>query len=257
MLEVHHFTYGWINPVLAYGMSFLGSLLGLICTARARQARETGRHVGWLVLAAWAIGGTGIWLMHFLAMLGFTVVDGQVRYDAVLTVVSAAAAIGVVGIGVFIVGYGDPSVPKLLAGGLFTGIGVATMHYTGMAAMRVQGDVGYDWRLVAASVGIAVVAATVALWFTLVVQGTRMLTAAAAIMGIAVCGMHYTGMAALRIQANHSAHLSGTDPSGFLMPLMLVVGLALIVVLSIVMAQPAPLAAEREAVDLRVPLRQG
>jgi NO-binding membrane sensor protein with MHYT domain len=101
-MELNHFTYGWVKQALAYGISFLGSLLGLICTARARGYRYTGSSpTRWLVLAAVAIGGTGIWLMHFMAMLGFTVVEDNVRYDLPITIASALAAIGVVGVGLF------------------------------------------------------------------------------------------------------------------------------------------------------------
>jgi NO-binding membrane sensor protein with MHYT domain len=238
MAELDHFTYGWINPALAYGMSFLGSLLGLLCTARARKARQAGRHVRWLVLAAVAIGGAGIWVMHFLAMLGFTVNGSDIRYDPGMTLASALAAVGVVGVGLFIVGNGEPSVLKVLSGGLFTGLGVATMHYMGMEAMRVHGEIGYDTWLVVASVAIAVVAATVALWFTVVVESAPAITLAALIMGVAVCGMHYTAMAALQVRMTHAdSRLGGIDPFGFLAPIVLLVGIALVMVLFTVLTQ--------------------
>ncbi|MBA3799981.1 MAG: hypothetical protein H0X18_12985, partial [Geodermatophilaceae bacterium] len=79
MPEIEHFAYGVLTPILAYAMSFIGSLLGLQCTARARFA--TGRsRVGWLLLAAVSIGGTGVWVMHFIAMLGFRVTGMDIRY---------------------------------------------------------------------------------------------------------------------------------------------------------------------------------
>src|SRR3569833_1697492 len=71
--QVHHFTYGWITPAFAFAMSVLGSLLGLVSTARARAATDRRRRAWLLVLAAWAIGGTGIWVVHFMAMIGFSV----------------------------------------------------------------------------------------------------------------------------------------------------------------------------------------
>ena len=81
MGELHHFTYGPITPIFAYAMSFLGSLLGLVSTARARAATDTRRRAWLLILAAWAIGGTGIWVMHFMAMIGFSVTGSTLRYD--------------------------------------------------------------------------------------------------------------------------------------------------------------------------------
>jgi NO-binding membrane sensor protein with MHYT domain len=225
---------------MAFGVSFLGSLLGLVCTARARRY-QAGDHGGrWLVLAAIAIGGTGIWLMHFMAMLGFTVTDKDVRYDVPLTVASALAAVGVVGVGLFILGTGSLSIIRLLAAGVLTGVGVAIMHYMGMAAMNVDGELRYDVKLVVASVVIAVVAATVALWFTVVAQRPLAITVAAAIMGVAVCGMHYTGMAALAVHEHPGGvtKVSGADPFSFLMPVVLLVAMVMIIVLYAVLTAP-------------------
>src|SRR6266540_4310840 len=144
MAEIHHFTYGWVTPVLAYALSVLGSMLGLTCASRVRGADTRGRRAWWLTLAAWAIGGTGIWVMHFMAMLGFAVVGSDIRYDVPITAASAAVSIAVVGVGLFIVGMGRLTPLRLAAGGLLTGLGVNAMHYMGMAAVRVDGDVHYD-----------------------------------------------------------------------------------------------------------------
>lgn len=245
-MELSHFTYGWVNPVMAFGISYVGSLLGLLCTAKARRLAP-GSHPGrWLVLAAIAIGGTGIWLMHFMAMLGFTVVDKDVRYDVPLTFASALAAVGVVGVGLFTVGTGKPSVLRLIGGGILTGVGVAIMHYMGMAAMRVGGgDIAYRTDLVIVSVAIAVVAATVALWFTVVAARPVTITLAAVIMGVAVCGMHYTGMAALKVHEHvGSSKLTGADPYQLLMPVILLVGIVVIVVLYAVLTAPEDIKSE-------------
>lgn len=230
MAEVHHFAYGWFNPVTAYLMAFIGSLLGLVCTARARRAPSAGRRARWLVIASLSIGGTGIWLMHFMAMIGFDVPDSPVRYDAVTTFISLALAVVTVGIGLFIAGQGQKSAMRIVAGGGFTGLGVVAMHYTGMAAMRVAGDVSYDLGLVGASVMIAVGAATVALWFTVTVSGMRAITAAAAVMGVAVCGMHYTAMAAVRITLNTDGNgeVAGLSPFVLVVPIVLLSALCLI-----------------------------
>ena len=197
--HVEHFTYGWLTPGLSYTLSVIGSLLGLVCTVRARAMTDNKRRARWLILAAWAIGGTGIWVMHFMAMIGFTVPGQTLRYDIATTVASWITAIVVVGIGLFIVGFGRPSAIKVVTAGVFMGVGVAAMHYTGMGAMRLAGVSRYDTRTVALSVAIAVVASTVALWFTVVVQKGGAITVAALIMGVAVNGMHFTGMYALRV----------------------------------------------------------
>jgi NO-binding membrane sensor protein with MHYT domain len=238
--EVHHFEYGWVTPTFAYAVSVLGSLLGLASTARARAETRPRRRAWLLVLAAWAIGGTGIWVMHFMAMIGFAVPNASLRYDVSLTVASFVVAVTCVGIGLFIVGFGHPSVLKLLVGGVITGVSVAFMHYTGMAAMRLPGEIHYDGRLVLASYAIAVVAATVALWFTLVVKGGFALGAASAIMGAAVCGMHYTGMAAMRVHLHEETGMvPGVDVNVFLVPIVLFVLLVVIALAYVLMATPS------------------
>lgn len=236
MSEVHHFSYGLWTPVFAYLMSCVGSLLGLLCTSRARGSAGRSR-ASWLGLAAVSIGGTGIWVMHFIAMLGFKVTGMEIRYDVGLTLLSALIAVLVVGAGLFVVGFGGPRPSALVAGGVFTGLGVASMHYLGMGAMRMAGHVGYSAAIVALSVVIAVVAATVALWFTIRVRGTWATAGATLVMGAAVTGMHYTGMAAMRV---HFDPLLG-DPSGaraydFLLPLIIgisVIAVALLVTIGL------------------------
>jgi NO-binding membrane sensor protein with MHYT domain len=254
MAQVHHFEYGWVTPVFAYTISVLGSLLGLTSTARARTATP-GRRAWLLVLAAWAIGGTGIWVMHFMAMLGFAVPGAPLRYDVPLTVASFLIAVLVVGVGLFIVGFGRPSVVKLLLGGLITGVSVAFMHYTGMAALRLPGAVDYDRRLVLASYAIAIVAATVALWFTLVVRGGLATITAAAVMGAAVCGMHYTGMAAMRVHLHDDVRgtLPGVNVNVFLAPIVLFVIIVVIALSYVVMAIPSA-DEEDEAASLQTTL---
>jgi NO-binding membrane sensor protein with MHYT domain len=216
--EIHHFAYGWINPTLAYVMSFLGSLLGLILTARAREASGR-RRLRWLVLAGIAIGGTGIWLMHFMAMLGFDVPASVVRLDVLTTIASMVIAVVIVTLGLFVVGFGRRSVLRIIGGGLFTGLGVAAMHYTGMAALRVGGRITYDLRIVALSVAIAVVASAVALWFAVVISGSIATIGAAAVMGLAVCGMHYTAMAAVHVQLDDSPIDGAVGPFVLLTPI--------------------------------------
>jgi len=237
--DIHHFQYGLITPILAYTLSVLGSLLGLTCTARARLLTPGLRRGGWLLLAAWAIGGTGIWTMHFMAMLGFGVTGSAVRYDIPITIASAIIAVGVVGIGLFIVGLGRATAPRVLFGGLFTGLGVASMHYTGMAAVRVDGTITHSRNLVIASIVIAVVAATVALWFTVVVTKPGIIFASALLMGVAVCGMHYTAMAAVSVHAEQpSLRLHGAGAGTLLLPIIVLVILVVVMLFYALLSVP-------------------
>jgi len=205
VVHVHNFSYGVLTPVLGYLMSSLGCFLGLRCTTRARAYRGAPR-VRWLALAAVSIGSTGIWVMHFIAMLGFTIPGQTIRYSVTVTVLSMLIAVAVVSVGLFIVGFGGDRLSALLFGGLIIGLGVASMHYLGMDAMRMPDTVRYNPVLLVLSIVIAIVAGTAALWAGLRLSSVLSTLAASLIMGVAVSGMHYTGMAAMHVY-------SATDPA--------------------------------------------
>ncbi|WP_327028287.1 signal protein [Micromonospora sp. NBC_01740] len=246
MAEINHFEYGWITPALSYVLSVLGSALGLICAGRIRTAGSAGQRAWWGTLAAWAIGGTAIWTMHFMAMLGFAVEGTRIRYDVPITVASAMIAVIAVGIGLAIVGTGRFSAVRLLAGGLFTGAGVAAMHYTGMAAMRLNGRIDYDTTRVVLSVVIAVVAATVALWLAMTVRRGLAIVGSALLMGVAVNGMHFTGMSAMSVHRHAGqGEVSGAGVSTLLVPIILAVVFGVVGLVYALLA--APTAEDRAA----------
>jgi NO-binding membrane sensor protein with MHYT domain len=221
MLTVHNFSYGLLTPALAYLMSVLGAFLGLRCTARSRACTGAAR-VRWLIVGAVSIGITGIWLMHFIAMLGFTIPGKVIHYNVPITVGSMLVAVLVVTVGLLIVGIGGTGPRPLLLGGIVTGLGVAAMHYSGMAAMRTQARMSYNPELFGLSVLIAIVAATAALWAALSMRGLRATLGAALVMGVAVSGMHYTGMAAMRVYSGASAmSMGGASAEAFLLPLII------------------------------------
>jgi NO-binding membrane sensor protein with MHYT domain len=227
--EVHHFTYGVFNPIAAYLLAFLGSFFGLLCTGRARGAHTSGRRNRWLGIAAFSIGGGAIWLMHFAAMLGFDVPASPVRFDITMTLLSLICAVVAVGAGLLIVGHGKRSRSRVLLAGLLTGGGVLTMHYTGMEGMHVAGRMHYDPALVIASVVIAVVASTVALWFAISVRGWARVGGAASIMAVAVCGMHYTGMAAMSVSLDpQRLQVHGIRPLTMIVPITLITAATII-----------------------------
>jgi NO-binding membrane sensor protein with MHYT domain len=223
MGEMHHFTYGWLTPLLSYAMACVGSALGLRCTVRALESTGTRRR-NWLLTASLAIG-SGIWTMHFVAMLGFSVSGSAIRYNVPLTILSLLVAVLVVGAGIFTVGYGRSRVRSLLAGGLGTGLGVAAMHYIGMAALRLHGTIDFNPLLVGLSVLIAVVAATVALWAALTVRVSTGAVVASLVLGLAVSSMHYTGMAALAVHLSQGQRmLTGATATDFIFPLAVILG---------------------------------
>ncbi|MFF4348726.1 MHYT domain-containing protein [Streptomyces sp. NPDC001530] len=218
---VDGFRYGAVTPVAAYLIACLGSALGLRCIVRSVHNEQSWRP-GWLALGATSIG-CGIWTMHFIAMIGFRVEESRIRYDVGLTVLSLAVAIAVVGVGVFAVGYRGAGAGTLATAGVVTGLGVAAMHYMGMAALRMNGYVQYDMVTVALSVVIAIVAATAALWAAVSIRGFLAALGASLIMGVAVTGMHYTGMAAVGVHLHNTTDRSyvGDSPTSLLLPLLI------------------------------------
>jgi NO-binding membrane sensor protein with MHYT domain len=216
--------FGWLTPVLSYLMACVGGALGLRATLRAVHAPDRRSRRNWLISAAIAIG-TGIWTMHFVAMLGFAVVGTQVRYNVPLTLLSLIVAILVVGAGVFIVAHGGGKPTALLGGGLATGVGVAAMHYIGMSAVHIDGVIHYAPWEVGASVVIATVAATAALWASLTIRNPLATLGASLVMGVAVSAMHYTGMAAVRVLVDPGAPPpSGATAMDFIFPLTVGLG---------------------------------
>ncbi|MBT2507822.1 hypothetical protein J7I98_18425 [Streptomyces sp. ISL-98] len=244
MGHLDHATFGWLTPVLSYAMAAIGAALALRCTVRALAAGGRSRR-NWLITAASALG-TGIWTMHFVAMLGFGVTGTEIRYNVPLTILSLLVAMLVVGAGVFAVGYGRDRRRALLLGGFTTGVGVASMHYLGMAALRLHGDVVYDPLLVALSVAIAVVAATAALWAALNIKSPVAVAVASLVMGAAVSSMHYTGMAAVSVRISLSgSELPGAAAMQFTFPLA--VGLGSYLFLTAAFVALSPTARERAA----------
>ncbi|MFD0339155.1 MHYT domain-containing protein [Streptomyces sp. NPDC127117] len=229
------FSYGAVTPVAAFLMACLGAALGLRCTNRSLRTERSFK-AGWLALGATSIG-SGIWTMHFIAMMGFSVDGVTIGYDMPITFASLGVAVAMVGVGIFIVGYRGATRMALVTGGTITGLGVATMHYLGMAGMRLDGQFEYDTITVALSVVIAVVAATTALWAAVSVHGFLPSLGASVVMGVAVSGMHYTGMAALSVHLHPDA-VAGEGTSAPLIPLLIGPACFLILAAVVVMFDP-------------------
>lgn len=196
-------SYNWFLVVLSFLISVFGSFTGLQITNGMKTSSE-GVSLGWVIAAAVSLGGGAIWTMHFIGMLAYQV-PMDVGYTPGLTFLSLLIAVVAVGIGIYIAVSGELSIVRLLGAGLFTGLAVASMHYIGMEAMVMQGEMVYNKMLVGVSIAIAIVAATVALWLAVNLKGTALMLGSAVIMAIAVCGMHYTGMAAMGMIHDHSA----------------------------------------------------
>jgi NO-binding membrane sensor protein with MHYT domain len=259
MEHVSHFTYGWINPIMAFGFAFAGSILALMCMTQARRqdgtVKSARKRVQWIALAAFALGGTAIWMMHFTAMIGFKVTESDIAYDPLKTFLSLVASIGAVFFGLLVAGTGRRNtVAKILMAGPITGIGVVIMHYSGMAAINVSGHITHERSYFIASVVIAVVAATAALFCGMYLDGWKWQTGAAVIMAIAICSMHFTGMAGVRVtlydQGRNS--VSGIDPIMLILPILGVATLGIIVLLFALMGTQAKIVTKRDQLGIEV-----
>ena len=184
--------YDVIFILASYLVSIAGSLMALYTMRNAILSTESGRKTGLSLAAAVALGGVGIWAMHFTGMLAMKL-EAAVTYNTGLTFLSMLIAIFFVFIGLFAIRHGMPKMGKLIGVGLIVGSGVTAMHYSGMLAMQ-DVDITWNYTIVALSFVIAVVASIVALWLAANLTKFSHMMISALVMAVAVNGMHYTGM---------------------------------------------------------------
>ncbi len=230
-IEPHHNT---MLVILSYCVSVFGSFTGLQLVSAYTQQKE-GKGLKWIISAALALGGGAIWTMHFIGMLAYDM-GMPVGYDPLITFISLIVAVVFVGIGIAIVGKDSKSIGRLLIAGLITGAGVASMHYSGMEAMVVAADMSYDTTLFTASIVIAVVASTAALWLGFNLSGALQKIGAAFVMGIAVCGMHYTGMAGMTMTHNENTMAVANSMDPMTMGLFIFFFSMILLVMSLIVA---------------------
>ena len=181
-------------------VAILASYTALDLTGRIATTKGRAVHL-WTAGGALAMG-VGVWSMHFIGMLAFSL-PIDLGYDFGITALSLLIAIGSCGFALWLVSQPELPAWQLGFGALIMGAGISAMHYTGMAAMRMTPGIDYDPSLFGASLLIAVGASAAALWIAFRLrQNTPYVRfargGAAVIMGIAIVGMHYTGMAAAR-----------------------------------------------------------
>jgi NO-binding membrane sensor protein with MHYT domain len=186
-------TYDPYLVALSILVASFASYAALDLGGRVRLAQGPMHRI-WLAAAALTMGA-GIWSMHFVAMLAF-MLPMPVSYDVGLAVLSLILAILATGGGFYVMSRPGASRLRLVLSGLFMGLGILTMHYTGMAALRGPVELSYEPLWVALSVIIAIGVATAALWLAFRATNPGQKLAAAIVMGVAISGMHYTGMRA-------------------------------------------------------------
>ncbi|HUB14087.1 MAG TPA: MHYT domain-containing protein [Acetobacteraceae bacterium] len=222
----------WLVAI-SVSIAILAAFVALSVSSRMVNAPSRRLRWAWAGAGALCMGG-GIWAMHFIGMLAFSLPCG-VSYDPLGTLLSMIPGIIASGVALHVIGrVSDPGLTRLLIGGVLIGAGIGAMHYSGMAAMEPDALIRYQPGLVAVSVVVAVVLAFVALEarFQLrrfVASDTTANLVAAIILGLAVSGMHYTAM-----QASVFYPLSGLHIATAIMPPSLLA--ALITVISVLIA---------------------
>jgi NO-binding membrane sensor protein with MHYT domain len=194
--------YDYRLVILSFLVAMSASYVALDITGRLREISNTIATTQlWLIGGAIAMG-SGIWSMHFIGMLSFSIPGLTFRYDIFWTVLSLVVAILASGFALYLFQVSKIRIEHYIVGGIILGLAIASMHYTGMEALLITLNIRYLPTLFFISILIAIVASEAALWFAMksdqVIQKfrTRIKIVSASVMGIAICGMHYTGMAA-------------------------------------------------------------
>jgi NO-binding membrane sensor protein with MHYT domain/signal transduction histidine kinase len=226
-------TYNFWLVALSIVVAIVVSFTALTLAGRVAAAERTGGRL-WLLGGAAAMG-MGIWSMHFIGMLAYSV-PIQLRYNVSVTLGSLIIAMLTSGFALGIASRRDLSLARLAVGSVIMGAGICAMHYTGMFAIQVMPLIAYDPVLVMASIVIAVSASFAALWLAFRLrngQSGLMLLAragAAVAMGLAITGMHYTGMAACMLAPGAYCWGGAAFDNGWL---ALTIGLIALAVLAI------------------------
>jgi NO-binding membrane sensor protein with MHYT domain len=228
-------AYDWRLVGLSYVIAVMASFTALDLAGRVTAARGRARLV-WLLGGAFAMG-VGIWSMHFTGMLAFSL-PIALTYDVPTVLISLIVAMIASGFALFVASRPQLTLPQLVVSGLPMGVGIATMHYTGMAALRMQAIINYDPPLFALSILIAVVASIAALWLAFQLRSERvspelwlgLKIGSALVMGVAITGMHYTGMLAAHFMPDAAA-----EPTAGIDPLLIgaAIGVATVVILGL------------------------
>lgn len=186
---------------LSVAVAIIASYTALDMAGRV-SASDLSPRKSWTWLVAGAVSmGTGIWSMHFIGMLSFHL-PIQVAFNLPITLLSLIVAIAASVIALFFLRQAQLGIRNLTISTVLMGTGIVAMHYTGMFAMQMSPPIRYDPLLFVASVLIAIVASFAALWISFQLRWKQSRAevmaklGSAGVMGMAISGMHYTGMAA-------------------------------------------------------------
>jgi len=177
---------------LSFAFAVIGSFVALTAAGRVNQ-RGGRQSLSNILTVGVALGGIGVWSMHFIGMLALDMDVGS-SYSMVDTFVSLLVVIVATSWTVSFAARSPDNLPRLVTAGVLLGMSVVVMHYLGMFGLKINGYIRWDYGVVVLSIVIAIAAATAALWLAFNSPTLNRRVAAALAMGVAVCAMHYTGM---------------------------------------------------------------
>jgi NO-binding membrane sensor protein with MHYT domain len=212
---------------LSVMIAILGGYTGFGLTARIRGAPDASHRV--LLAGAAFFLAIGIWTMHFVGMLAAPLPAGTV-YLVLPTIISFLICALVVGISLFFVSTGEPTLPRVVSSAVLLGLGIVSMHYVGMHGLSGPFGMTHDGAVVALSVLIAIAAAYGGLRAFLARHGGVQLMLSAVAFGIAVSGMHYTAMYGMHLVPSAEGHQHGEGLAASPQILALVVALLCFVI---------------------------
>lgn len=232
-MEPVSFTYNWPLVILSIVVAIFSAFVALDISSRLALSKQALKK-RWILSGA-IVMGLGIWAMHFIAMLAFHM-SMEVSYSVPIVILSILPALGSCWVAFRIISRPSNSWKRLITGAFFIGLGIISMHYIGMEAMQMGADIEYDTFLFALSALIAFVTSLAALYLLFRLRGLSGFHwgkfGSAVLMGFAVAGMHYTGMAAATfIPVEGHVHSSGSSINSTL--LGYAVGLGAMLILSL------------------------
>jgi len=181
---------------LSIGIAVQGSFVGLSLARELDCAEGFRRRL--LLAGASLTLATGVWSMHFVAMLAANF-PSAIDYLVLPTLLSFLICVIVVGVGVYVAHAPGPPALRIGAGAIAMGLGISLMHYVGMSAVHLAGPTYQETPYVVASVVVSVGASGFALWVLDSRPTKAGISMGALALGLAISGMHYTAMAGMRL----------------------------------------------------------
>lgn len=222
---------------VSIAVAIISSMMGLQIAGMARLAKGRLLHQIALISGSLALGG-GIWSMHFIGMLAFEL-GTHVHYNPTITVISMAPSVFASWVTLQMLSNDRISGRQLVIGGVMVGSGIGAMHYSGMAAMHMDAVLRYDLAWFITSIVVAVALAMLALWIRFGLKNRARFSSAqttllgGVIMGLAIAGMHYTGMVAARFIGDTDSGFAADNSRNFL---AIIIGVTTVAISLLVLA---------------------